>query len=416
MLTLRSTSVSFVITTVLLASQARAQVDFVVPAGQTLVYDTLHGPIQARNVIIEPGAVLRVLAPADPLRIRADETIRIDGTLDLSGADGRVVVYFGVGAIQVPGGLGGPGSNRGGAGNPNTTTWSSRGGPSLTNFGVLTAFAALGGESGLGPNNDEWRRPGGGGGGALGPDEALPFPPTAIQNVGRIAFDGRDGSPNALGAESLLNLPRGGSKSLIPFVDGIPSNDFFGHMRDPVSGMVITGELVAPEGGRGGGAGGNAIRGSTYPPPTPWTQTSEEVGGGGGGGGGLGILIAPRIEIGMSGHVVANGGRGGEGQNTNGLNRIGGAGGGGSGGMLILQARVINLSQALPGALSALGGRGGRGANNVFDVMGAGGNGGPGLIQLHVPLNPNALLLPSGVSLSQLSAPTAKVLLPEPGL
>lgn len=396
---------------------AHAQSDFIVPAGQTLVYDTNLGPIQARNVRIEAGAVLRVVGGWQPLRIRADEVVRIDGTLDLSGQDGQTSVSFNIGSLFVAGGTGGPVGGMGGFGNPNTTTWSERGGPGLGSVGQGLVFRAEGGESGCNASsNSTLRRPAGGGGGAFGPDDPMPGLPTSAQNVGRIAFDGRDGAPTALGAATFLSPPRGGHKAPTPFVDGNAFNDFFGHAIDPLSGLIVAGELAAPEGGRAGGGGGNAIQSAIFPPSIAWTPEGPERGGAGGGGGGLGIVIARRIELGATGRVLANGGRGGSGENTNGLDRIGAAGGGGSGGMLLLQARVIDLSQALPGALSAIGGRGGRGANDFFETIGAGGNGGPGLIQLHVPQVPSSIVLPGGTTLSQLSAPTAKVLLPEPGL
>ncbi|MBK7874571.1 MAG: hypothetical protein IPJ77_02270 [Planctomycetes bacterium] len=400
-----------------LAPLARAQTDFVVPVGTTVVYDTAQGPIQARNVIIEPGATLKVIGTLQPLRIRADEIVRIDGTLDLSGADGQTVAAFGIGSLPVAGGAGGPVGGLGGFGNPNTTTWSPRGGPGLTTQGLVNALAAQGGESGFNPTSIVTaHRGGGGGGGAFGPDVGFPGPPDSPLNLGRIARPGRDGFANAFGAESLASLPRGGLVSSRPFVDGLSDNDFYGRALDPITGSVIVGELATPEAGRGGGGGGNAYLAGTFPPPGPWGPGGFQRGGGGGGGGGLGIVIARRIEVRLNGRILANGGRGGAGENTNGLDRIGAGGGGGSGGMLVLQARVIDLSTVLPNALQALGGRGGAGENNVFFTVGAGGIGGPGLIQLHVPPIPGSILLQSGATLQHVSAPTAKVLLPEPGL
>jgi hypothetical protein len=399
------------------AAPLHAQGDFVVPGGTTVVWNTADGPIQATNVRIELGGTLRVVGATQPLRIRADALLVVDGTLDLSGADGQSVASFNVASLPVSGGSGGPVGGLGGFGNPNTSTWSARGGSGLTSVGFPPPFVAQGGESGFNASSmSVLRRPAGGGGGALGPDVPLPGLPTDPSNVGRVALDGRDGAPTAMGAVSLASPPRGGAKALVPFLDANPANDFFGRKFDPASGTVIPGELASPEGGRAGGAGGNAILSPSFPPPFAWSPAADERGGAGGGGGGLAILVARRIEIGPVGRIFANGGRGGSGENISGIDRIGGAGGGGSGGMLLLQARTIDLSQTLAVAMTALGGRGGRGANDVHDAIGAGGNGGPGLIQLHVPQTPNALLLPPGFTLSDITLPTAHVLLPEPGL
>lgn len=407
----------------LLSGVARAQNDFIVPAGQTVTYDTAQGPIEARDVIVQPGAILRIVSSPSPmhgapeeLRVRATRKIRVDGTIELSGAAGDDALRLSVNALSTNGGIGVAQGDRGGLGNPNTATWSSRGGRALGFSSRIHAYSAYGGESAYSILPFDLRRAAGGGGGAFGPDEPLPFPPTALENVGRIAFDGRDGSPGARGAESLALVPRGGAKSLSPFPDGDLTNDFYGQAIDPISGATIQGELTYLFGGRSGAGGGNSILATTFPPTVAWEDYLQQVGGGGGGGGGLAVLIAARIEIGAAGRVRADGGAGGSGENFAGLNRIGGGGGGGSGGMLVLQARVVDLTQAQAGALSALGGRGGRGANNVFDAIGAGGNGGPGLIQLHVPHGAASVQLPSGVALSDVSAPTAKLLMPDPNL
>ena len=83
--------------------------------------------------------------------------------------------------------------------------------------------------------------------------------------------------------------------------------------------------------------------------------------------------------------------------------------------------------------LSAVGGAGGLGLpigenpegtgefNEIFEVLGypvnQGGDGGPGVIQLHVPVpvpgeQADNLVLPDGVTLEDLSTPTAHLLLP----
>jgi len=165
-------------------------------------------------------------------------------------------------------------------------------------------------------------------------------------------------------------------------------------------------------GGRGGGAGGDASLGATFPGAL-FQPGGDEKGAGGGGGGGLLLVNARVIRVGPTGSVRADGGDGGGGENTFFFDRIGGGSGAGSGGWIILQALQFDLSAAGPDALRALGGRGGRGRNDVHDVQGAGGNGGPGVIQLHTPDGtPGALRLPAGLGLADLTAPDAVVLLP----
>lgn len=114
--------------------------------------------------------------------------------------------------------------------------------------------------------------------------------------------------------------------------------------------------------------------------------------------------------------MTVDGGRGGTGENTAGLNCIGGGSGGGSGGMFVLAARRVDLSAASDACLSALGGDGGRGADNQAAGVGGGGDGGPGLIQLHLSNGLQDVVLPPGRTLADLSVPEAFVLLPQPGL
>ncbi len=391
-----------------LASTARAQ-DFVVSSGTTVVYDTTtQGPLRVERVIIEAGGQLQVVG-TERFEVFARQSVRVDGSIDLSGVDSPGVLTLNTANIPEPGARGGPAGATGGVGSARSDRSSPIGGPGETTG--LPQRGAEGGETGFGGAPDDAHRGAGGGGGVLALDQPVVADPDDPANLGLVARAGQPGGSTALGARSQSAVPRGGRVGHSPFGDGDPSNDFFGRRIDPVTGVVVVGELAAPLGGRGGAAGGDAIPSASFP-SAPFSPSSDEKGASGGGGGGLGIVISPRISVGPAGLVRADGGRGGAGENTNLFNHTGGGSGGGSGGMLVFQARVIDLSAAGSDALSALGGRGGAGADGQFGVRGAGGNGGPGLIQLHVPSA--GLRLPAGVGLEALSSPDALVLLLEP--
>lgn len=406
---------SFSVLALMLAPAAPPPGDFVVGAGQIVVYDTANGPILAPNVFIEAGGTLRVVG-TQSFHMRASRLVQIDGTIDLSGFDSHGVVTIATANLPEPGANGEAGGGNGGTGNPIFTTYCPAGGNALDAQGQ-PARGGRGGESGYSPGFDAtFRRPGGGGGGALGPDQPVNPNPDDPTNLGRIARPGRNGALMAFGALTAQHPPAGGAPGTTPFTDGNPNNDFFGHEFDPVTQTIIVGELTQPLAGRGGGGGGNAMQATMFPPQLPFTSSSEQVGAGAGGGGGLGVIIAVKIAIGAGGRIRCNGGHGGGGENTNGFDRIGGGSGGGSGGMVIVEARIVDLSHASANCITALGGRGGAGANDFFDAISAGGNGGPGIIQIHVPHGAASIQLPPGMTLDQLTAPAAHVLLPEPGL
>jgi hypothetical protein len=196
----------------------------------------------------------------------------------------------------------------------------------------------------------------------------------------------------------------------IPFQDGDPANDFYGVGTD-AGGQFVVGELSHALAGVGGGAGGNSCPGPVFPTPN-WTVASDKQGAGGGGGGGLLYIRAPRIRVAGLGRIRADGGKGASGQTTIGLNHVAGGSGGGSGGMVLLHAERIDLGAASGEALSARGGRYGQGNLPDPTAILAGGSGGPGIIQLHTTNPALGVSLPTGISLSTLSAPDAHVLLP----
>lgn len=386
-------------------------------ATQTATTTVTNGLVDVRSLWVRRGATLVIQGP-NPCRILCSgnvpislpgypvgtlpSAVLIEGTVKANGDNNRGVVSFNTATIPEPGAQGNAGGGRGGTGNPLTTQSSPQGGPGAGAFD-LPGAGGQGGESGFTSlTNDGERRPGGGGGGRFGADQMeLTRPNCPDQRiVGLDAENGFNGAANANGALRGVGFtpPFGGARGPRPFHDADASNDFWGTMVTS-TGQVIHGELQEPIAGSGGGGGGSCTRTATFP-SNPFTNSSDQKGAGGGGGGGsLTILALGDIRVGTSlggtrGRIECDGGTGGGGENTNGLNRIGGGSGGGSGGHLVLQsASEIDLSQVtsvstaqsagLPpinwGGLFAKGGQGGAGAN---DLGGARANGTETLPQL----------------------------------
>ena len=369
-------------------------VDFCVPPGETVVYDTESGPLRVRDLTIGAGGTLRVRGTR-PFVVRASRRVQVDGLLELSGFDARVST--GGTDVREPGGAGGPGGGAGGAASHNVRGATARGDSGEDRLGLTRGGG--GGESAL-LQLGSFRRAGDGGGGALAADQPEVDEPTDPANLGLVVGAGEDGSPDALGALSGTPPPRGGLAGSPVFVDGVPANDFWGVALD-AEGNPVRGELDRPVGGRGGGGGGDSIPDSVFP-PLDWQPDQGEKAGAGGGGGGLGIVIAETIVAGPFGEIRSNGGAGALGQNGLFVDGVGGDGGGGSGGYLVLAASTIDLSPALGVPLSAVGGPGG--------VVRPEGHGGPGVIQLHTP-DATGVRLPVGRELAELSRPDAWSLL-----
>jgi hypothetical protein len=462
--------------------------DWCVPPGQTFVIITSYTPIfggpncvpaQASAVVngvldlndlwIQQGATVRVQGP-HPLLINASGTVRIDGTLDVSGVSSQGVVTLNTTSIPEIGAPGVAGGGRGGTGSPLTTQSSPQGGNGSGAFDSPN-LGGGGGETGWTNLNQQVdsRRGAGGGGGALGAKQAQTGDPSLGDwNQSFIGLDVESGftnkTPEAQGAFTGIAGPFGGRAGNQPFQDGDPSNDFYGIALD-ASGNATLGELDQPWAGSGGGAGGDAsfvLGGSSYP-NVPFNPQGDEKGGSGGGGGGsVTILAAGDIVFGSHGRILARGGSGGGGENTSFLNRVGGAGGGGSGGHVILQTLgVIDMRQSvgpstsaaslgtMVGGILATGGQGGAGKNDVGGAIleqttgktdtlphldacpptlsgnaypttgpnacrghidGAGGDGGPGIVQMHTRTGFDpvtpSILLPPGVGIEVLVVPT----------
>ncbi len=413
------------------------------------------GVIEARDVHIGGHAVLRANGP-NPLVILATGDVTIDGMIDVSGFDGPSpsipYVFRGPGDgfaeawtmhLRTPNSA--PVTCGGGAGGgdwPTMSSWPTHGGAGGGAFG-LVGSGGEGGAAGWATTTLESdRRGGGGGGGRFGPDQLAAS--GALFDQSAIGLDAEPGFANAQGAHSAMGTPYplGGAVGTSPFVDIDPNDDFFGAALDEVDGSRTLGELIRPWAGAGGGRGGDACQGTSFPPES---GTIHEIGGGGGGGGGsLRIIALGRITIGATGRIVARGGFGGGGSNSIYLNRVGGAGGGGSGGHVILESarQVVFVAQvpATQRAITATGGQGGAGKDNIGGarseqshtsaettalldacppgyptsganackghVNGAGGDGGPGVIQIHAPNGIAGVVLPVGKSLADLCQPT----------
>jgi hypothetical protein len=395
-----------------LAAPPAVSGDWIIPAGTTVVYDTLSGPALVDRLIIETGATLRVQGPR-PFVVVATQLIQVDGTLDASGFDAKPVFTLFTPDIPEPGGSGAAGGGAGGTGSPLTTASDLVGGDG---FAVVPPFGLVlggghGGETGFGFPDKQEQRGAGGGGGAFGPDVAGGSP-------GLAATAGTGGHPEGKGALSGGSAPaQGGAPGGVAFHDADATNDVWGRKLDPVGGLK-TGELAVPRPGAGGGAGGDSVGSDAFPTLPffdPLSGFIDKKGAGGGGGGGLVARLAAEITLGATGAIRADGGDGATGENVLGFDHIAGSSGGGSGGMLILQAGKVDLQGAATDALRAIGGIGGLddGTQYLPASLSGGGNGGPGLIQIHVRNAAQDVLLPAGVALADLSAPDAHVLLPE---
>ena len=438
---------------------------------QTAQQTVINGVVDVRNLLVTGSGQLLISGP-NRATILVAGNAQIDGEITISGNDNLSVASLNTTSQPEPGAAGRGGGGRGGTGNYLTSQSTPAG---ETGRGAFDASGGggQGGESGFratwpGDGNDANRRPGGGGGGTFGPDFLRPngvvaayVNPALCPDQLVIGLDGENGFPGAplaTGALSNASPPQGGTRGPRPFFDPDANNDFWGTMRTQ-SGQLISGELLDPWAGAGGGAGGNAIVSNSFP-TTPFSPTGDEKGAGGGGGGGsITILALGSITFGPRGRILANGGTGGGGENSvsGNITHIGGGSGGGSGGHIVLQsATQINLSAMItsptglnlpPGLISAVGGNGGAGMNNnggaqpnglpaqpqndalpsyhypnqtqpcgvsttgtgpypfnnvvgntnpPFVVICAGGDGGPGLIQLHTPSLTN-ILTPVGV-------------------
>jgi len=381
----------------------------------TTTQTALNGVVDLRNLHIQEGGEIRVQGP-NPMRINATGDVRIDGKLDLGGFNAKDVATLNTGNQVETGGAGAAGGGKGGNASEVTTSSTPRGGRGDGPF----RSGRLGGEGGetayaTADQGKDARRPGGGGGGRFAKD--YPSGTTTPSGCSVIAESGGDSNPVATGAVTGLRPGRGGLPGSGPFLDASNDNDFFGTRPVVVAGNLVglvRGELTSLWAGYGGGGGGNANPAARFPTPN-WNFGSDEKGGGGGGSaGGLHIKALGRIIFGPLGELVANGGRGATGENTNFLDHVGGTGGGGSGGHVILESASqvdftsdgtiieafgLEFVQAC-GPPRKVGGT--EYVGSCCRTYSNGGAGGPGIIQIHVPDN----ISPPG------DAPTADIRIP----
>jgi hypothetical protein len=434
---------------------------------QTVTQTVIGGIVDVRDMVVPANAILRVIGP-NPLIIRATRNITIAGRIDISGSSNRGVVTFSSTNIPEEGASGNGGGGRGGDGSYLTTQSTPAG---ETGYGPFNTpgGGGTGGDAGWSTTTTENnRRGGGGGGGAFGPDVLLANGICPDQTI--IGLDGEPGAAGGPAANSAVlgvgTRARGGALGPRPFSDASATNNFFGTMV--TASGPLRGELGTAWAGAGGGGGGDSSSvgaNGTWPPP--FTPTGDEKGSGAGGGGGqLIIYCLGDVIFQGSGLIQSNGGTGGGGENTSGINRVGSGSGGGSGGHIIIQAAgKINFSGLTSnnGGIRARGGQGGEGAGGLggaspygvesganqdliihgnveerraygttppcavtgnastqfggfFDgagatacqcLVGTGGDGGPGLIQLHVNALADIIPPTGAVSLSQCVRPPA---------
>lgn len=410
----------------------------------TTTQTVVNGVLDIRNLVVPATSVLIFRGP-NPATILASGTVTIDGLVSVDGFNGKSVFTLNTPTQPESGAAGNCGGGDGGIGSWETTAVTPRGGPGEGAFGVPTG-GGEGGEAGYSDNtqaNGTLRRAAGGGGGRFGHDQEILWQQSELceeqSSIGLDAESGFPGADQALSSQG-NHIPYGGHAGDSPFqATGSLRDDFYGRAVlnfEGANAQRVRGELSQAWAGAGGGAGGDATRthNGVYPPPTLINTDQDKGAGGGGGAGALTILALGDVVFGPLGSLTAIGGYGNGGENTAGVNRVGGGSGGGSGGHLIVHtAGTLDLSQTAPGhfALDASGGQGGQGANGAggafvgqttanldakhlganngvdnpwefvtqaclnymqsldsapttFVVRAAGGDGGPGVVQLHV--------------------------------
>jgi hypothetical protein len=256
-----------------------------------------------------------------------DPSVRIDGTLDVSGEPGE--------GMEGMGGRGGAGGGQGGRGAK----------LQLDSTGQITRLSQF--QPGLIPAGSGGNL-GGGGGATAGALDPVPQTISKLRGGsgggGGHRLVGSPGDPGAFKNAPPFSPPRGGrggpdrgSESLVPLTPG--------------------------SGGGGGGASLSRPAGAL---------THSAVPGAGGGGGGGALQITAHGSMAIAGRILVNGGKGGDSGEA-------GAGGGGSGGAILLQA-----SGAIEVGCENLEAQGGA-RGQTFGANPSGpdaGNGSPGRIRI----------------------------------
>ncbi len=413
------------------------------------------GVIDVNNLEIPAGAEIRAIGP-NPLTIYASGTVRIEGTINVSGEGNLGANTVGTANTAESGSPGRAGGGNGGDASGLTTISTPVGDTGAGPFQRLNG-GGTGGESGWGSTGgNEGRRGAGAGGGRFGPNQLNQgnsgtdvFDQTALGLDAENGFPSSGGSPptenGAFDGTQMGHYDADGAQGGLvggsPFSDQSSTNDFFGRQYDPLTMTVTQGELLQLSAGAGGGGGGDAVScpGSSCVFPPPWNPATNQKGGAGGGGSGSVVIVAlGDVIFAGQGQIRARGGFGGHGESVGNFMWIGGGGGGGSGGHVIIQtAGRIDFTGMAQNrtAIIATGGQGAAGRNNqgganqfgednipTMDacwetgansqcfgfVQGAGGDGGPGVIQLHAEGGLLDILLPGGTTLDDLASPNAQ--------
>ncbi len=309
---------------------------------------TIDGAVYryAGDVVVPAGQTLKVRGTG-VLEIYASGRIVVDGTIDLSGGNGR-------------GQVGAPGNTFCGSGGETGTATDGTAGGGVAGGGLARAGYEGGDEPGAAGQCGFGGRYGGGGSSLRGGGGG--GGPAGGGGGGRVGNNGAaGGGPDGGSAGEGIAGGGGGARGSVDAVyeggNGAVLSACGGGGGGSIGTAAVADLPVAssfePGSGGGAGCGGNI-------------NTS----GGAGAGGGGAVRLASTIEVVVAagGSVLAGGGRGG-----NSDNRMGG-GGGGSGGVIYLAAPSVRA----PGTLYAGGGLGGRGGGAV------GGDGGLGRIRVSV--------------------------------
>ena len=299
------------------------------------------GVLHVRNLHIRQGQVVRGLGP-NPLVLVVDGDAQIDGVLSASGANGASLAvlgqYRGVGDVVPPHAGGGHGEpvvpSRGPSGGPAGGAGGSHAAGDLLHAEApgWPAPGTNGGGGGSGQVGcDPCSRSSGGGGGAAATQGDPWYPSTGgtgsffAQRAGIGGF----GCAGAAGASTRTLV--GGTAGADLFRDPTATNDFWGDAYEPRLGTRRRGELAAPVGGSGGGAGGSRPVDGNCATEQHWNGED-----GGGGGGVLVLQVRGTLTVGSTGRIEANGGSGYR-RALPYFDLVGG-GGGGAGGMVVLMA------------------------------------------------------------------------------
>ncbi|MFH1998351.1 MAG: hypothetical protein ABIK28_01660 [Planctomycetota bacterium] len=384
-----------------------------------------NGEFHFKDITIPYGVTIMAQG-SNPLVFTATGSVIIQGTIDVSGSDGQRDVTFNSAYIPTPGGVGGPGGGRGGDGQPAYP-------PDFKSLTQLQAVPR--GERGWGPGNKDQIGGQGGESGAKGADVpwvgSLQIAGVNAQDVGSrgagagggsFMQEGGEGYPGwgKYGVDDYGNFKErdpwsfwdgayeydeswvvGSSLADQPRLNEFPATaQYMPENQAPHQGLPgdrvfkdkdeqgedyeandfvgTNGEIQVFHGGQGGGGGGSRLNSmnpdalvQAAPLGLAASAFDAKGGGGGGGGGAFAIHSLGTITVGITGRILATGGRGGGGE-VIGHSNFGGCGGGGSGGGILLNSAVgilLDYSPANEDLCAKLDVSGGFGADARASVL-----------------------------------------------